>query len=78
MHLAVDHARQDVEPPAIEPAARRCLLKIADLHDAAIANADVSLALPVMIDDRAACQDEVVGCRHDASPLLSLRRLGLT
>ena len=64
MHLAVDHAGQDVQAAAVDRLAGRRLAEIADRGDASVRDADVAQAVAVMVDDGAACQDEVVGRRH--------------
>ena len=43
MHLAVDHAGQDVQPAAVDPLAGRGRAEVADLGDLAAVDADVAL-----------------------------------
>ncbi len=70
MHLAVDDAGQDVQAAAVDRLAGRCPAEIADGGDAAVPDADVAQALAVLVDDGAACQDEIVGRGHAALRLL--------
>ena len=71
MHLAVDHARQDVERATVDDFPGGCLEQVADRRDAALADADVAQTDAVMVGDGAAFQDHVVGGCHDgcARPL---------
>jgi hypothetical protein len=63
MHLRVDDARQECRPrQSIAPRRAR---EIADLGDLAGANADVARALAVLIDERAAGEDDVENLRHE-------------
>ena len=54
MHLAVDDAGQDVQARAVDHLAGRGLRQIADGGDPAGGDADVALALAVLVDHRAA------------------------
>ncbi len=64
MHLAVDDAGQHVQPLAFDPLAGVRARKIADGDDAPGDDADVALAHAVLIDERAAGKDRIVGRRH--------------
>ena len=77
MDLAVDHARQDVKAAAIDPLAGGSLSERPDAGDAAADDADVAKARAVLVDDGAACQDDVEGGCHGAPRglPLSCRRL---
>ncbi len=50
MHLAVDHARQDVQSGAIDTLAGAGRAQIADFGDAAVAHADIARAGSVLVD----------------------------
>src|SRR4051812_3052733 len=64
MHVAVDHAGQDVQAAAIDDLGRR-RADIADCCDPAARNGEISLALAVLVDDRAALENEVeTACHH--------------
>jgi hypothetical protein len=63
MHLRIDNARQDVQPLAIDHLAGGIGRKIAQRHDALAAHADIALALPVVIDQRAVLENHVI-VRH--------------
>ena len=64
MDLGVDHARQQVQPPAIDHLAGRSPRQIADGRETAAANAEVAQAFAVMVDDRAAFEDQIVAVGH--------------
>ena len=64
MHLAVDHARQDVQAGAVDDFAGGATRQVADRRNAPGDDADITPAGTVMIDHRAARQDQVVGLRH--------------
>ena len=72
MHLAVDHAGEDVQPTAIDhlPGLRRA--QGANRGDAPGGDADVALPLPVVIDDDAALQNEIERLCHRAHRVLPL------
>ena len=64
MHLAVDHARQDMQAPALDLPLGGGLRQIADGGDPAGAHADVALHASVVIHDDAAFEDQVEGLGH--------------
>jgi hypothetical protein len=64
MHLAVDDPRKDVQPATVDRFGGGCLAEIADDGDAPAIDAYVATALTIVVDHRAACQDEVVGRGH--------------
>ena len=70
MHLAVDDARQDMQPAAVDRLTGRCRERspMAAIRPPLTPMSRRPCA--VMVDDRAACQDEVVGRRHAVLPLL--------
>ena len=63
--MAVDHARQDVQAAAIDDLGRR-RPGIADGGDPACRNGQVAHALAVLVDDRAALENEVEAACHRA------------
>ena len=63
MHLGVDDARQHVEVGGIDDLGRAGACQPADGGDAPLADADVALAAAVVIDDRAAFDEDVEGVR---------------
>ncbi len=67
MHLAVDHAGQDVQPAAVDPLARRRRVEVADLGDLAVRDADVAQGCAVLVDDRRAGENEVEMAGHPGS-----------
>ena len=58
MHLAVDHAGQDMQSGAIDALAGAGRAQIADFSDAAVAHADIARADAVLIDDRSSRKNE--------------------
>jgi hypothetical protein len=64
MHLGVDNARQDVQPPALDFPRRGGMRQVADGGDAPVAHADVALHASVVIDDDATLEDQVEGLGH--------------
>ncbi len=64
MHLAVDHARQQMQAAAVDHLAGRGARQIADGREAAGANAEIAHALAVVVDDGAALEDQIVGFGH--------------
>ena len=68
MHLAVDHAGQDVQAPAVDALPRR-LPQRADLRDAPVAHADVAHALAVVVHHRRAGENALEALRHVSLPL---------
>jgi hypothetical protein len=64
MDLGVDHARQEMQPPAIDHLACRCTRQIANRLETAATNTEVAHTLTVMIDDSAAFEDQIVGISH--------------
>ena len=63
MHLGVDHARQEMQAPAVDHLARRRARQVADRRETAGANAEIAHAFAVMVDDRAALEDQIVACQ---------------
>ena len=63
MHMAVDHARQHVQAPAVDHLGGG-RSDIADRGDPAAGDGQIAHALAVLVDDRAALQDQVVAARH--------------
>ena len=71
MDLAVDHAGQDVQAAAIDSlAALAAQLEIADFGDFAVGDADVALALAVLVDDGRAGENAIEDARHARVPSL--------
>src|SRR5262249_2488475 len=68
VHLRVDHARQDVEAASVDDLGRRGAGEVAQCRNPSTADADVPLRPPVMVDDGAAVEDEVVGGGHGGAP----------
>jgi hypothetical protein len=66
MHVAVDHARQNMQAAAINHLGGERADR-ADRRDPAIGDGDVAHPLAILIDDGAAFEDQVVACRHHAS-----------
>ena len=64
--MAVDHAWQHVQAAAIDHLRSRCT-DVADAGDPVFGNRHVTHALAVLIDDRAALQDQVVSGGHRLS-----------
>ena len=64
MHMAVDHARQQMQAAAIDHLAGRGARKVADGGKPAAANAEVARTLAVLVDDGAALEDQVVAFGH--------------
>ena len=67
MHLAVDHAGQDMEPFAVDPPAGRGRAQASDLGDAAAAHADVAQAHAIVVDNGSIHKNEIEGLRHGFS-----------
>ena len=63
MHLAVDHPRQHVQPAAIDHLGGG-RPDVADGGDATAGDGNIAHALAVLVDDRAAFEDQVVFARH--------------
>jgi len=64
MDLGVDHPGQQVQPAAINHLAGGSLRQIADGGETAGTHAEVTQAFAVMVDDRAAFEDQVVAIGH--------------
>ena len=64
MHLGVDHAGQDMQPPAVDHLAGRRWRKVADRRDTAGGTPMSRDALAVLIDDDAALEDHVEALGH--------------
>ena len=64
VHLAVHHAGQDVKPAHIDGFGGVGAREIADGGDAAFPHGDIGDAEAVMIDKRAALQDEIICFGH--------------
>ena len=67
MHLAVDHAGQDVQPPAIHDFAGGRRREIADAGDFAAGDPNVPRKYAVLVDHRPAAQDHIIA-RHGRPP----------
>ena len=61
MHLAVDHAGQDVQAGGVDGLAGEPFADRADLGDAAVPHANIGKPLAVMIDDGSAFEHEIEG-----------------
>jgi hypothetical protein len=72
MHLTVDNTRKDMQPTAVDGLATLDRAKIADAGDAASDDADITLALAVMVDDGSAFQNHIEGLCHRSSGLAAL------
>ncbi len=70
MNLGIDHARQHVQPAAVDGLAGGRLRQIADRRDPAGRYRQVARDLAVMIDDDTAAKDQIEGLRHSNLPLL--------
>ena len=68
VHVAVDDARQHVQAAAIDDLGGGAG-QLADPGDAAAGNGDITDAFAVVIDDRAALEDQVVAFRHNNPPI---------
>ena len=66
VHVAVDHARQHMQAAAVDHLGGG-RADIADRGDPAAGNGQIAHALAVLVDDRAALQDQVVAARHRTS-----------
>ena len=64
MHLGVDHARQHMQPAAVDHLAGRSRRQVADRGDAAAGDGEVAHAFAVVIDDGGALEDQVVALGH--------------
>ncbi len=65
MHLRVDDAGQNMQAATVDRLTGRGARQIADFGDLAVAKADVARALAVLIDERAAGEDDVEDLRHE-------------
>ena len=70
MHLGIDHARQDVQAPAIDGLAGRRLRQVAERRDPGAGDADIAYALAVVIDHGGAFEDQVEALGHSNVTLL--------
>ena len=64
MHLGVDHARQQMQVAAFDHLGRRGVRKVADGRESAAPDAEIAQSFPVLVDDGAALEDQVVGFGH--------------
>ena len=64
MHMAVDHARQQMQAPAIDRLAGGSARKVADGGKLTSMDANIAGALTVVIDHGAAFEDQIVGFGH--------------
>ncbi len=69
MHMAVDHARQEVQAAAVDHFAGRGAREVADGGKPAGTDTKVPRALAVVIDHGAALEDQVVSFSHSGSAL---------
>jgi hypothetical protein len=60
MNLRIDHARQNVQTAAIDHLAGGGMRQIAERRDAPARNAKIARALPVVIDDGTALENQIV------------------
>ncbi len=74
MHVAVDHARQQMQAAAVDHLAGGSARKVADGGKAAAADAEIAGALAVLVDHGAAFEDQVVGFGHVPAVLDGLER----
>jgi hypothetical protein len=70
MHMAVDHARQQMQAAAIDQLAGRGARKVPDRRELAGMNTKIPRTLAVVVDHGAALEDQVVGFSH-SGPALS-------
>ena len=64
MHLAVNDARQDVQPLGVQRLNSFTPVQIADRGDAALGKAEIAHAGAIMIDNRRSRNDQVKGLGH--------------
>ncbi len=64
MHLAVNHAGQDMEARAVNGLACRGSTQIANRRDDPAANTDITLALAIMVDNGGIAEEAVKGFGH--------------
>ena len=72
MHVAVDHARQQMQAAAVDHLAGGGARQVADRRKPAGPNAEVAGGYAVLIDHGAALEDQVVGVSHSRPSGLSL------
>ena len=77
MHVAVDHARQEMQAAAVDHFGGRGAREVADGGKTAAADAEIAGALAVLVDDGAALEDQVVGFGH-VSVVLNRLEAGLS
>ena len=68
MHLAIDDARQDVEAGGVDHGGGARRRQGSDGADPTIEDPYITEADPVMIDERAALHEKIVGLRHVWAP----------
>jgi hypothetical protein len=68
MDLAVNHAGENVKALTIDNLPCRREREIADGGDTPILNADVALALAILIDDDPALKNAIEGLGHHSTP----------
>src|ERR1017187_361953 len=70
MHMAVDHARQQMQAAAIDHLSRSGARKVPDRRELAGTNTEIPRTLAVLVVDGVALEDQVVGFSH-SGPALS-------
>ena len=66
MHLGIDHAGQHVQAAAVDHLRGRGLRQVADGGDAAAGDGEIAHALPVVVDDGAAPEQEIAAYGHSS------------
>ena len=72
MHLRVDHAGQKVQAMTVDALARRGEREVAHFGDTAVDDSDIAQAGAIVVDDRAAGQDEIECAGHVTAFLATL------
>ena len=64
MHVGIDHARQHMQPAALDHLAGRGARQVANRGNTPGMDADIATTLAIVIDDGAALENQIVAVSH--------------